>query len=655
MHMFDSKHNIITQNKKMYSSNDSDILSQKTILSKTTVEDSSCTSIEESSSSLGLSDMTTNTTRGLIESKPTITESLYNNKTVDLIKSFSLRNSVAIYKRALRRDRGKRYKRKNSEFESFSNSTGRGCDLKDVISPCSTIKLKPNHSRGQPKASINMENTPIYFVGPDIMANILLYLDPPEVRNIISIPLSTQWQAIYTYPQDIWKILCLSKPFYAKFDDTANEKSSNSIETFPLYNDLGMRHKFGIYRFLYTSFVNCVLYLEKLKLDFKNGAPSLVSNSGNTPDSSRTSRKRNRKAQNEEHDVKVEDRSKIRVKKAKIGISSLTVRLLGTSKDGTPGYLKLPLTFALFSIVNWMSAFSDVLGIQIMFLRILPGLLEDEHQRMTAQRTGLTDIILREMVLFPDSVELHTAAFHAFVLLARPLGGKECMVLHTSLENSDACFNIITSSGRNGIAVMLDSMGRFSSHEDLQAMGCWSMVNIALVPSQKTMLVKLGGISVALNAMMMHQRSAEVQFRAVFALINLVIPSNPSTVEKTDTDILSNEQLLSVNEVTEKEILDENIAQIVNLTVIAMKNFFTNEAILNRCCLVLHNICLTEEYHTTLLWTPNCYQMLEWALANYRNDQVMQQSAGGTLHRLQSTLATDSNLRVRFAASVRVQ
>merc|ERR1740121_3110448 len=197
---------------------------------------------------------------------------------------------------------------------------------------------------------------------------------------------------------------------------------------------------------------------------------------------------------------------------------------------------------------------------------------------------------------------------------------------------------------------MLDSMGRFSSHEDLQAMGCWSMVNIALVPSQKTMLVKLGGISVALNAMMMHQRSAEVQFRAVFALINLVIP-----FEKTDSDILSNEQLLSVNEVTEKEILDENIAQIVNLTVIAMKNFFTNEAILNRCCLVLHNICLTEEYHTTLLWTPNCYQMLEWALANYRNDQVMQQSAGGTLHRLQSTLASDSNLRVRFAASIRVQ
>ena len=94
--------------------------------------------------------------------------------------------------------------------------------------------------------------------------------------------------------------------------------------------------------------------------------------------------------------------------------------------------------------------------------------------------------------MFPDSVELHTAAFHAFVLLARPLGGKECMVLHISLGNGDACFNISTASGRNGITVMLDSMRRFSSHDTLQAMGCWSIVNIALVPSQKTMLVKFG-------------------------------------------------------------------------------------------------------------------------------------------------------------------
>lgn len=157
-------------------------------------------------------------------------------------------------------------------------------------------------------------------------------------------------------------------------------------------------------------------------------------------------------------------------------------------------------------------------------MKVLPFLLEDESQRTTAQRAGLTDIVLRAMVLFPDSVLLHTAAFHTIVLLARPLGGREGMLFHCSMVNSSGIFNKESKSGKNGIAVMLDSMRRFQSDEVLQAMSCWSLVNIALAPSQKAVLVKLGGISVVANAMLQHPFNAEVQFRALFALINLVIP-----------------------------------------------------------------------------------------------------------------------------------
>lgn len=109
------------------------------------------------------------------------------------------------------------------------------------------------------------------------------------------------------------------------------------------------------------------------------------------------------------------------------------------------------------------------------------------------------------------------------------------------------------------------------------------------------------------------------------------------------------------NEGSTTEELDEMVGQIADLVVLAMKNFCSSEAILNRACLVLHNLSLTQSYHTTLLWTPNCYQMLEWCLANYRTDQVLQQSAAGTLHRLQVTLSNDDNLRQRFAASIQAQ
>lgn len=115
------------------------------------------------------------------------------------------------------------------------------------------------------------------------------------------------------------------------------------------------------------------------------------------------------------------------------------------------------------------------------------------------------------------------------------------------------------------------------------------------------------------------------------------------------------QQLGEVGETSEKEMLDASIGQISNLVVVAMKNFCSSEAILNRACLVLHNVSLNEEYHSILLWTPNCYQMLEWCLGNYPHDHVLQQSAGGTIQRLNATLSADDDLRARFTHSIRSQ
>jgi len=317
-----------------------------------------------------------------------------------------------------------------------------------------------------------------------------------------------------------------------------------------------------------------------------------------------------------------------------------------------------------------MVGFCDVEGIQTMCLKVLPFLLEDEQQRMTAQRAGLTDVVLRDMVLFPDSPQLHTAAFHTIVLLARPLGGREGMLFHTSMVNSSGIFNgggsgedsVSASSGKNGIAIMLDSMRRFRNDEVLQAMSCWSLVNIALAPAQKDVLIKLGGIEVTTHAMIAHPYSAEVQFRALFALINLVIPrvdgapAAPAAAEAPPNGAAQQQPDMDVDDdddtSTEKEVLDELVERIVELVVRAMKTFCSSESILNRACLVLHNLSLRQEYHPSLLWTPNCYQMLEWCMSNYRSDQVLQQSAAGTLHRLQLTLSSSETLRHRFNSAL---
>ena len=371
----------------------------------------------------------------------------------------------------------------------------------------------------------------------------------------------------------------------------------------------------------------------------------------------------------------------------------ITDRLLGPSSSGQPGSLKLPWSCAVYSIVNWMVSFRDVEGIQVgtvrtlsdytwnllgfsfllcdqtLCLKVLPFLLENELQRQTAQRAGLTDIVLLAMLAFPDSVHLHIAAFHTIVLLARPLGGREGMLFHSSMVLTGIFAGQANTHPKSGIAIMIESMKRFEQDDALQAMSCWALVNVALTPSQKAELVKLGGIRATTNAMKLHPTSAEVQFRALFALINLVIPckclksfrvlkfSHRLTslvalavrLNREETGAVELPQhIVEVPDDSEKEIIDEFVGEISTTVVQAMKNFCSSEAILNRACLVLHNLSLSTTYHSKLLLTPNCYQMLEWSLANYRADRVLQQSALGTLQRLQLTLSNDENLRLKF-------
>jgi len=286
-----------------------------------------------------------------------------------------------------------------------------------------------------------------------------------------------------------------------------------------------------------------------------------------------------------------------------------------------------------------------------------------------AQCVGLVAVVLRAMLKFPDCPKLHVAAFHAMVLLARPLGGREGMLFDTAMadETPSSFLGVLArppsparndvasldrGSGRklnaiNGIAVMLDSMRRFEDYPDLQAMSCWALVNLALVPAQKTMILTLGGIEAATNAMRRHPQNYDVQFRALFALINLVVAS------KTPRALSFRNSPQGPN--TEKHVLDAIVEEVANLVVLAMKNFCSSGTILNRACLVLHNLGQSQEYLTTLLRTSHCYQMLEWCITNYPTDPVLRRSATSTLHRLQVFLSENERLRTRFAECLRAQ
>ena len=396
------------------------------------------------------------------------------------------------------------------------------------------------------------EEVTIYSLGHDAMANIASFLEPQETHSFLTSPFSKTWLQTYTAPQELWKILCTSEPFHAMLSSGKDSGDDNSASSYPLCNDLQMRHLFGRYRLLYASFVRCMKYLNRLQDDALNGREPSVTLKSNPSDIYpfnnnvslkayfakarrlvRAQRNGDFGSELEGQESLASDNSNGRKRKRqpnrepgpKLGNSMITNRLLRPTASGDVDNVNLPWSCAIYSVVNWMVAFQDVEGIQIMCLKTLPYLLEDEQQRTTAQRAGLTDNVLRAMVLFPDSIELHTVAFHTLVLLARPLGGNEGMLFHTAMVNARGIFNNGSTDSKNGIVIMLDSMRRFAQDEILQAMSCWSLVNVALTPLQKSILVKLGGLTVTANAMLQHPYNAEVQFRALFALINLVIPS----------------------------------------------------------------------------------------------------------------------------------
>ena len=59
----------------------------------------------------------------------------------------------------------------------------------------------------------------VYALGQDVMAIVCGFLDPVEVHAFLTQPLSKSWLVTYTAPQELWKILCTGRPFYAKLDE----------------------------------------------------------------------------------------------------------------------------------------------------------------------------------------------------------------------------------------------------------------------------------------------------------------------------------------------------------------------------------------------------------------------------------------------------
>jgi hypothetical protein len=112
----------------------------------------------------------------------------------------------------------------------------------------------------------------ILDLGCDVMAHVLTFLEPPDILDVLTMPISKDWVNVFTRQPEIWRVLCLLEPFKAQVEEGYESTDDSDA---PVFNK-GRKEVFGKYRLLYTSFVRCMRYLMKIKDDAIHGRPPSV-------------------------------------------------------------------------------------------------------------------------------------------------------------------------------------------------------------------------------------------------------------------------------------------------------------------------------------------------------------------------------------------
>eukprot|EP00903_Cladosiphon_okamuranus_P014460 g13416.t1 len=265
----------------------------------------------------------------------------------------------------------------------------------------------------------------------------------------------------------------------------------------------------------------------------------------------------------------------------------------------------------VIAIVDVLDAYRKLAEITRACFGRLGELLDSNEAREAVKVVDwrIMDHALWALNTYPDDVDLLLKIFRFLILAGRPVGRAEGVVLPRP-PTCDGSLKAFGPSG-DGVEAVLACMERHQSNSQVQAVACWSLVNLALIPQQKRALCRRGGVLAIVRAMACHPQDSEVHFRAMFALINLVTP-----------DVTS-----------ERIINPDTMKAVVAIVVSAIQAFSNIVAIVNRGCLVLHNIAL-DPGHFNALVNIGAPEGLLHAIGKHPSDPLLVQCATGTLRRL---------------------
>jgi len=278
-------------------------------------------------------------------------------------------------------------------------------------------------------------------------------------------------------------------------------------------------------------------------------------------------------------------------------------------------------TLPIAEIVEVLFSFNHAVGLFESCLHDLCVMLEDESVRREALKGNLSLLLLHILTFYSQHKRIQIECLHCVVVLARPCGGSEGMVYNVNRQSevSTAANNNAFGKDLDLASAVLALMRMHRNCETLTAMGCWALVNLSLHKDQKEQLFSGGkALEVVIEAMRRHPNHYQVQFRAQFALINLVAPAA---------------NIVSTQSTHHGQAGQDRLKELTNLVLSSINHFKTQKEIVSRGCLVLHNLSLDATVRSVLS-SLGVIPCLTQMLSSYSSDNFLCSTISKTLRRL---------------------
>lgn len=188
------------------------------------------------------------------------------------------------------------------EVSSCASTTAFIEDEEESIQAPLPVRIMDHKPRARDTASAPSQ---LLRLGPDVMVSLVKFLEPAETLRFLTMPLCREWRQSYTAHPDLWKTLCGEDPFSAKLNKNSSsacaaaayatssdeEYSSNEDDddddSFCTLGEEGIDMDDDVdgrvlseHRLLYTSFVRCMKYLDRIQEDALSGRPPSVTDYG---------------------------------------------------------------------------------------------------------------------------------------------------------------------------------------------------------------------------------------------------------------------------------------------------------------------------------------------------------------------------------------